>query len=124
MNNGNKIEQILKNSSVLEKIVRKTDEQRAVKNPQRNDEKFFAYCDAVALLKEFLPKNNRGKARFDNPFDPFDYHTIAIMFDNDEFDKMEIKEFIGIIELFDSMMFSGSSNGNITLYLMMENIYY
>ena len=107
---------------ILSKTLEEADTQREIKNPKRNFDKMGLYCQAISTLKDFL-QNGRGKAVFDDPNHCYGHHTIIIELYNDEFDAREIKIFTGILNMFDGMMTIGSSNGNVTFVLLMENIY-
>ena len=107
---------------IFSNTLEKADKAREVKNPKRNIKKMGSYCQAISNLKEFL-KNGRGKATFDDPNHSYEYHTCTIHLENDEFSSSEIKQFTEILNLFDSMMITGDSKGNISFICMMENIY-
>lgn len=95
-----------------------------VKKPVRDEIKYKNYCKAIELLKIFLQQNNRGQMTVvDNTDTAFDFHSIVVELKNDEFDAMEIKKFTEVLNLFDGMSIIGSSKGDISFSLLMENIY-
>ena len=109
-------------SKMLSVALNNAESQRKLKNPVMNADKYYNYCKAVKLLKEFLV-NNRGTATIDNAENPLSYHNVYVKLQNDEFDKTEIKQFTNILNLFDGMMIIGTSEGNIEFSLLMEDIY-
>lgn len=107
---------------IVNRVLEQSDENRLVHNPVQNQDKFCRYYKAILLLREFL-KDGRGKATMDHPNEPWSFHSILVELDNEEFDASEIKAFADILTLFDGMMVIGSSGGNISFSLLMEDIY-
>jgi len=96
---------------------------RMVEDAIPDSERINRYVNAILMLQEFL-KNGRGKATYDNPELELSFHNVLVELYNDEFDKAEIEQFTEILNCFDGMMTIGSTSGNVSFSLLMENMYY
>lgn len=99
-------------------------ESELVENGQQDYHKFWNYCKAIRVFKEWFA-NGKGKISFNDVNEPRTYHIITVEFLDDELNKKEIHLLSEIINMFDNMMLlANCSNGNVSFMLMMEDIYY
>ena len=99
------------------------EDERYVKNPMQNHEKFMRYCKAIRLLKTFLA-NGRGTAEVDDVNDAMNYHGVRVTFIKDDFDKTEIEQLSEIMSQFDHMSLTANcETGDVSFDFVMEDIY-
>ena len=88
-----------------------------------NPHNYNRFCEAVAKVNDFV-KSGKATCKYDDPRERLTYHSMLITLLTDEFNtQTEIKEFTEILNLFDGFMFVVSSDGEITLSLIINNVY-
>lgn len=99
------------------------EDERYVKNPMQNHDKFLRYCKAIRLLKVFLA-NGRGTAEVDDVNIAMNYHSVRVTFIKDDFDRKEIEQLSEIMSQFDSMALTANcETGDVSFDFVMEDIY-
>lgn len=91
-------------------------------NGKRNSKKYSDYCKAIQVMKEFIT-DDRGTATADDPNEKFSYHMALIKLKEDEFSKSEIAKLFEILSVFDNVLFIGDNEGNISISLLIDDIY-
>lgn len=106
---------------LIKQVLEKDDEERTVKNPKAT-EKVKIYAGAIREIQNFL-STGKGSVKVDPPYETWNYHVVMINLDDEFFVNDELNVFAEIIRKFDSMCISGSENGDISIHLIMENLY-
>lgn len=106
----------------VELALAKADEDRTIIHPKMDISKFNAYAVAVRKAKEFFTPEI-GTVYYDPPENKYSYHALTIKLKRDEFEGNEVNIVADIINPFDSLMFVGSESGDITIQLIMNDIY-
>lgn len=81
------------------------------------------YVQTINKAIDFIVEGDRGKIAYEDPDVPFNYHSVTIILDNDEFEGDEIRQFTDILNAFDSIDFVGSSSGDIKVIGILYGIY-
>ncbi len=106
---------------LVKQVLDKDVEEKTVKNPKAT-EKVKLYADAIREIQELL-SDGKGTVKVDPPYEPWNYHVIMIDLNDEFFDRDEVKAFSKIISNFDSMCINGSVKGDISIHLMMNDMY-
>jgi len=115
------IKDIRISSDFIRMAVENGDADRTVRNPVKTA-KYDSYTQAISKAKRFCSPDV-GIVTYDDPEDKFEYHSLTIKLNRDEFEGDEISRLTEIIDMFDGLMFYGSSTGDISIQLIMDNVY-
>ena len=109
----------------IEEIFLSLDKDRIIQGKANvNESKFNAFCSSLRAINEYGEYNNFPvKIMADDPRIHYTSHSLVVYFETNEFEDEEIEMFSRIISGFDTLTFLQSETGDITVLLIMEDIY-
>lgn len=97
-------------------------EPEELSNCTRDEAKYFQYKRLISSVEKFAQKG-KWVAEADDPDLKLECHTIHIKMVDDFYDETDTEELSDVFRACDSAMFFGSSDGEITLVIGVNNIY-
>lgn len=108
----------------LKFALKRADREREIKNPVVNLARYNDYVNALLKVNElFCTHTKKGKVYADHPDEPYKYHTVDIRLIEDDFEGEEVQTLTEIISAFDCLAFYGSSEGIVTIQLIVDGLY-
>ena len=122
MNSDKKILQFPKS---IRQIFKEIDDDRIIKGKYSMDKgKFAEFCNALQNVSKFGElKGKIIKIICDDPRIAYQSHCLLVHFETSEFEDEEVAIFSDIVHNFNSMDILTEENGDITVLLLMENMY-